>query len=256
MLIGLALLNARWLWCLVGCGLCTLVSAKDITVVAGWNKPPYIITEGAQGFEMELAATILSRMGHHMKPVFVPFGRSARQLENGVGDMVLTVSDQHNVAQHLLSDIYVEYQNAAVTLASRNLIISKPTDLRRYTVLAFQTARDVLGPEFSQAITGHQGYVEIAAQDRQVKMLLLGSVDVAVMDKNIFSWLRGQLAPRFQKDVTFHPLFAKSYYRAAIVDDELRRDFNFQLALIKQDGTYQALLEKYRLAYPSVPAER
>ncbi|WP_232365023.1 substrate-binding periplasmic protein [Salinimonas marina] len=229
------------------------MSAKELTVVAGWDKPPYVITETLSGFELDLVNTILTRLGHTMTPVFVPFGRSARQLENGVADIVLTLSADHLVPNALLSDVYVAYQNSAISLASRDLTIEQPDDLFPYTVLAFQTAQDVLGPAYQQAVAGHKGYIEIAAQQRQVKMLLLGSVDVAVMDRNIFNWLRSQLPPRFQKEVIMHDLFERNEYRAAILNTELRQQFNTQLQRMKQDGSYDKLIKKYRLSYSNPP---
>ncbi len=242
----------RLFFCLLVSG-CFTVYAKEVTVVAGWDKPPYVITETHSGFELELVSTILTRLGHTMSPVFVPFGRSARQLENGVADIVLTLNTGHQVPELLLSDVYVAYQNAAITLTHRGLNIKKCEDLKPYTILAFQTAHNVLGPDYHQAVSGHKGYIEIAAQQRQVKMLLLGSVDVAVMDRNIFAWLRDQLPARFQKEVTFHDLFRRSEYRAAILNAELRQQFNTQLQLMRQDGSYEKLVKKYRLSYSNPP---
>lgn len=229
--------------------MCLAANADELTVVAGWDKPPYVITENHSGFELELVNTILKELGHTMTPLYVPFGRSARQLENGVADIVLTLRAEHLVPDSLLSDVYVAYQNSAVSLASRNIVIEDATDLLPHTVLAFQTARDVLGSEYHSAVSNHHCYSEIASQERQVKMLLLGSVDVAVMDRNIFTWLRSQLPAKFQKDVVFHDLFERSEYRAAILNTELRQQFNAQLQRLKQDGRYQKLMNKYYLSY-------
>lgn len=223
------------------------LQARQIDVVAGWNKPPYIVTSDNSGFEIELTRKILARLGHTLNPVYVPFGRTLRQLENGRADIVLTVNISHEISAEYLTDEYVTYQNSAISLASRQLDLRSVKDLKDYTILAFQTARRVLGTDFAKATGDHRGYLEIADQGRQVRMLLLGSVDVAVMDRNIFSWLRSQLPPAQQKDVRIHNLFKHTAYRAAIADKTLREGFNRELKAMMKEGQYQALADKYRL---------
>ncbi len=221
--------------------------ARQIDVVAGWNKPPYVDTNTDSGFELELTKHILSRLGHTVKLIYVPFGRSLRQLEQGRADIVLTVNPRHKISRNFLTDEYVTYQNTAISLASRNLQIDAVKDLSQYTVLAFQTAQNVLGAEFTEMVSEHKGYLEIADQSRQVRMLLMGSVDVAVMDQNIFSWLRSKLPAAHQKEIRMHPLFGKTSYRAAVADESLRNAFNKELKAMMRDGRYQALADKYRL---------
>lgn len=224
------------------------LEARQIDVVAGWNKPPYIVTSDNSGFEIELAKKILARLGHSINPIYVPFGRTVRQLKSGRADIVLTVNLSHEISAEYLTDEYVTYQNSAISLASRQLDLHSVDDLKNYTVLAFQTARRVLGADFANATGEHRGYLEIADQGRQVRMLLLGSVDIAVMDRNIFSWLRSQLPPAQQKDVRIHNLFKQTSYRAAIADKALREGFNRELKAMMEDGQYQMLADKYRLA--------
>lgn len=228
-------------------------AARQIEVVAGWAKPPYVIADNDSGFEIELVREILQAMGHSLKPTYIPLGRTVRQLESGNADIVMSVTLSHDIDPALLSDEYVRYQNTAITLASRKLAITELEDLAGFTVLAFQTADRILGPRYAAMVAQHAGYGEIADQHRQVKMLLLGSVDVAVMDKNIFSWLRSQLPLWQQKEVRFHDFFQRTSNRAAILDDSLRAGFNRELARMRTDGRYQALADKYRLDVSAPP---
>lgn len=227
---------------------CSAAQARQITVIAGWHKPPYVLAAQDSGFELDLTREILQALGHTMKVSYAPFGRTHRLLKTGVADMVITVSPNHQISSHLLTDVYVTYENTVITLAERQLSLSHPNDLKGYTVAAFQTAGNVLGMPYYSAIAGHDKYLEIADQSRQVKMLLVGSVDVAVMEKNIFNWLYNALPARFQHPVTYHPVFSPSPYRAAIRDDALRAGFNEQLQRMKQSGRYAELVQKYQLS--------
>ena len=114
-------------------------------------------------------------------------------------------------------------------------------------MIAFQTAISVLGEEFKDTLAHQKNYMELAQQDRQVSLLLLGSVDVAVMDRNIFQYVKHQLPVEKQHDTTIHELFPVSAYSAAISDEKLRNQFNEVLALFIKDGRYQSLLDQFGL---------
>ncbi|MAF76490.1 MAG: amino acid ABC transporter [Idiomarinaceae bacterium] len=224
-----------------------LVSARQIDVVVGWDKPPYVMAESHSGFELELVRQILSELGHEMLPIYVPFGRTPRLVNARGVDIGLTMNERHPVDNAILSDVYVVYQNVAVSLKSRQLEIHELNDLKRYSIAAFQTAGQVLGEDYFAIVSNHPGYIEMPQQRRQVNLLLMGSVDVAVMDRNIFSHLRSKLPVARQAEVEVHTLFGVSPYRAAIVDDELRHQFNQTLAAFIEDGRYQALIDRFGL---------
>ncbi|MCU7553484.1 transporter substrate-binding domain-containing protein [Alteromonas sp. ASW11-19] len=227
--------------------ICAPTVGRQIDVVVGWDKPPYVMADTHSGFELELVRQILHEIGHEMYPIYVPFGRTTRLVNARSADIGLTINPRHNVDSKILSDVYVVYQNVAVTLASRELKLHAIDDLEEHTIAAFQTARLVLGEEFNALTAAHRGYLEMPEQQRQVSLLLLGSVDVAVMDRNIFMMLKNQLPAGRQVEVDVHPLFGISPYRAAIADDELRKQFNRTLAQFIDDGRYQALIDEFNL---------
>ena len=220
---------------------------KSYDVVVGWSKPPYVIADGNTGFELELAKTIFSELGHSITPIYVPFGRAQRLFNEDNKTIVLTMNFSHAIDSTKLSDPYVVYQNAAISLAKDKLNITQFEDLNGHSVAAFQTANRVLGKAYADVVNHHPHYLELAEQSRQVSLLLLEHVDVLIMDRNIFHYLQRQLPPSLQLDVIVHPLFRPTAYRAAIFDDELRADFNRVLASMIADGRYQLLLDRFHL---------
>lgn len=221
--------------------------AKKIEVVVGWDKPPYVMQYENSGFEVELTRRILLTLGHEMVPVYVPFGRTVMMVEDGEVDMGLTMSPNHNIDPALLTDVYVVYQNVAISLSSRQLQIEGIASLAGLSVLSFQTAREVLGDDFRKVIDRTSGYVEVPIQSRQLLMLTSGAVEVAILDRNIFSYLHAQLPEHERKPVTIHELFAPIPCSAAIRDPQLRQQFNSALAEFIKDGRYQALLDEFGL---------
>lgn len=235
------------LFVIAGLSVSPVVLAKTLDVVVGWNKPPYVMSDADSGFELELVRQILHELGHDMSPLYVPFGRTMKIVQEGDVDIGLTMTPHHSVNQQLLTDPYVIYQNVAVTLQARQLLIDSLGALQGRSVIAFQTASKVLGAGFADATAKASGYLEVPEQSRQVSMLLMGSVDVAVMDRNIFTYLKDQLPKSKQYATEVHELFAISPYSAAIRDPMLREQFNQTLMTFIEDGRYQALLAQFGL---------
>jgi polar amino acid transport system substrate-binding protein len=224
-----------------------LSHARTLNVIVGWDKPPYVVSSSHSGIELELIGAVLHDMGHEILPIYVPFGRTVRLIEQGVADIGLTVNEKHDIDKSVLSNPYIIYQNVAVTLAESMFTINSVDDLQDKSVVAFQTASTVLGDTFHTLMAGRSRYIEMPEQERQVSMLLLGSVDAVIMDRNIFTYLKSAMPKPHRRDTVIHEIFPVSLYSAAIPNAALRRDFNLALADFIEDGRYDALLKKYGL---------
>ncbi|MBT0586238.1 substrate-binding periplasmic protein [Alteromonas oceanisediminis] len=219
-----------------------------IDVAVGYNKPPYIISDEDSGFELSLVESIFNQQGYAVQWVYVPIGRTSLLLLAGQVDVGLTLNHRHGINPSWLSEPYITYQNVAVSLQSRQINIEGISDLERYSVVAFQSASTLLGDEYALAASQRKDYLELPEQENQVNLLLKGSVDVAVMDINIFNHFKTHApSPLQQKRVVIHPIFPPSIYRAGIRDTKLRDAFNQGLRHVIQDGTYERLLEQFNL---------
>jgi hypothetical protein len=88
-----------------------------------------------------------------------------------------------------------------------------------------------------------------ANQEIQTLMLLLGRIDVAVMDESIFRFYREKLiaegkAPRATEYEVFS-LFPPTPYKTAFIDAKVRDEFNRALSAMRRDGRYGAIYRKY-----------
>jgi len=225
------------------------VQSREVEVLVGMDKPPYVNSANDSGFEVDLVRAILSDMGHSAKVLYLPYGRTTKVINQGAVDIALTLTPSHAVSKDILSNPYIAYQNVAITRSDRKLHVDSIESLKTKSVVAFQTATSVLGKTLEATLSSQPTYLEMAKQERQVEMLMLGSVDVAVMDRNIFSYFKLNDDRYKSDDVVFHELFPISTYRAAIPNEELREAFNHNLSVIIESGRYQALLEKYGLKW-------
>jgi polar amino acid transport system substrate-binding protein len=228
------------------CFLSMSAQGKELDIAVGWTKPPYVISNDNSGFELDLVRAVLRSIGHDIIPIYVPFGRSATMLLQGQVDMALTINQRLIDRPELLSDVYIVYQNVAISLKSKKLTISSIDDLSNYSIVAFQNATIVLGEEFSQTVKLSRLYTELPEQKRQTEMLLLGNTDVVVMDINIFIHFSRELTGVSQLDkVNIHPVFPPSPYHVAFNDLALKQQFNVALAEFIQTQAYTDLVNRY-----------
>lgn len=213
--------------------------ATPLNVLVGQNKPPYIRLETVSGYELELLREVVRRMGHEAVFVFVPNSRIRGLLESGNGDIATLQPNEPNEPGLFFSQPYIRYQNIAVSRRRDELTLQHPADLAGKSVIAFQGATKVLGPDYRDSIAQNPAYQETVDQRAQVDMLLFGRTQVVVLDRNIFTYhLQSATEP---VEVSIHTLFGSTLYRAAFRDPVLQRSFDKALLSVLLDNWYQQL---------------
>jgi len=131
-------------------------------------------------------------------------------------------------------------------LAEDNLFINSVADLANKRVIAFQTAKQFLGKQFSAAVLAAQEYREMADQMKQIEMLYVKRTQALVLDISIFKhFLKNHKADKYKKNYVVHHLFPKKVYSAGFKSEVIRDQFNRGLKTIQENGKYQQILDKY-----------
>ncbi len=221
--------------------------ARDVQIIFYQYTPPYVFELG-NGINVDIVRASLEPYGYHVVPVFVAMGRGFELFAEKRLDGITVIREDSGISANY-SKAYIQYHNHAFALKSRHMGIRGIADLKGKAIIAFQNAHKFLGADFAQAVAGNPDYKEMANQETQVQMLLLGRTDVAVMDESIFRFYREKLisegkVPRSTEYEAFS-LFPASSYKAAFVDARMRDDFNRGLAAIKRSGQYDAIYRKY-----------
>lgn len=139
------------------------------------------------------------------------------------------------------TDKYLPFRDVAVTLKAKTVKVDQLSDLTGKSVVAYQQAGKVLGPEFS-ALVSRGKYRELAERDSQIKMLFDEMVDVVVGESRISSCLAEKY--RGKDMVSVHPIFKQSPYGGAAWDKSLVDQFQAGLKAIQQSGVYQKILNR------------
>lgn len=221
--------------------------ARDLKIIFSSYTPPYVFETG-EGIVIDIVKASLQASGHTVVPVYVPIGRGFEMFAEKRVDGTAIIRESSGLVANYSQD-FMQYHNFAFALKARDLRIRSLNDLKGRAVVAFQNASKYLGGAFGTAMSGNPNYKEIANQETQTLMLLLGRIDVAVMDESIFRFYREKLIAegKVGRDVEYETfdLFEPTPYKTAFVDPVVRDQFDRGLDVIRKNGAYDEIYRKY-----------
>lgn len=219
---------------------------RPLIIGFGNNKPPYVFEEKSSGLEVEIVQEALSHAGYKMKPFFGPMERLKLMMMDGSLDGITITNINENLKYHH-SMPFIKYHNYAIVLKKKNIKIKSISDLKKYSIISFQRARDLLGEEFAKMAKENPQYKETADQKIRNIQLYKERVDVAIADKRIFEYFNTQLDSSFdvKQPIVLYDIFNVIEYQAAFRSKEVMTKFNSGLAAIKKNGIYRKLEVKY-----------
>jgi polar amino acid transport system substrate-binding protein len=226
--------------------------ADEVKVGVSFSIPPYVIQESDSGLELDILRSALAVKGHSAIIQYRPLARTFHELKEGKLDAI--INTKKNMLEGVFySDIVIRFQNCAISLKGNNFNIEKIEDMQDKSIVAFQRASILLGDRFTNMALHNAQYREQTDQKLQVYMLMKQRTDLVVMDQNIFiyhlrqSYKTGKLTKKeVQQEAICHKVFPPTPYRFAFLNADIRDDFNFGLAHIRQNGTLLAIQDKYQ----------
>lgn len=222
------------------------LAKQPFKVVVGLSKPPYVIQKNTTGFELELIQQLLITMNKKPEFIYIPYGRSEKMLALPDVDAVMTTNQKLFKNSSYISDSYINYQNVAVSLKVNNIQLNNITDIGKYSVASFQLAHKLLGNEFALAVSKSPMYFQVVNQEKQLELLMLGRIQVLVMDIKIFlHYFAKNNANLKLSDINIHTVFPLSPYSVAFKNKTDVEAFNQTLKVFKSSSEYQNLLDKY-----------
>lgn len=211
--------------------------------------PPYVqaTANGILGIEHDIIAAALAERGHRLVPKLYPFARLVMTFnQNEAIDAAAPVIASLPV-KGTLSASYLTYHNIGLSLANATVRADQIADLSRPSIVAFQNARVLLGPEFAAVVAQNPMYREEANQQNQVRVLFNARTDLIIGERRILQYFITNPEPDVDTKlpVREHLLFAPINYSVVFRDPALAQDFDEGLAAIKASGLYDAILQKY-----------
>lgn len=218
----------------------------NIDMLAGLPKPPFIIEKNGAGLQLDIIREAFLSVNHTVSFSHLPLGRSITAFKryNSDGIAILPMDYQH--PSIYISKPYIKYQNVAVSLSDMSLTINSFKDLSGKSIIAFQNAKKFLGDDYNANVSLSTDYRELADQIQQIEMLFSRRTEVIILDINIFKFfVKSHVGGRYNQEFTVHYIFGERYYSAGFSSGQHRDLFDQGVALIKEQGVYQLVLDRY-----------
>ncbi len=223
------------------------VVGEPLRVAVGGHLPPYVIPERDTGITIEILNRALKPAGYEVVPRYYPYARRLVEYERGNADAVIDI--KRTDLPGYLSVPAITYENVAVALRENHFEIDSIDDLSRFSVISWQGAAEVLGPEYAAMAKANPGYREVADQRKQVMLLFSGRVDLAQLDRSIFHYYRNQLQKTDRVDpsqpVEIRPLFGEITYRILFRDKAARDAFDRNFKAMRESGAVAEIRKRF-----------
>lgn len=186
------------------------------------NSPPFVYEGEGRGIEMDLVSTIIKKMGYAIVWRHLPPKRIRHQVAQG--EISLGIRSRAQAGDKLYySKPYIHFQNVAITIDPK-VQVTSIQDLSKFSVVAFQNARDVLGSDYAKAVAKCAVYMEMPNQMKQIETLFRRRSQVIVLEKQIFQYFHEQFDRK--SEVRFFEIFPATPYSAVFADKNLRDEFD------------------------------
>ncbi len=220
-------------------------------IIANAPYPPFVTgSEGAApGIDMEIASTVLERMGIKTSVQIHPFPRVLAMLKSGEADMTTTLSFNEE------RDAYLEWSIPYRTGSGYRIFSLKESGFRPESLadLRGKTIGVVRGFSYPESFSGNRDILKLEAGDSGllVRMFLAGRFD-AMISNSIVGLYELKTTGRLQEVVQAPFLIRSEDNRATVmgfsrqsVSAETVDRFNLVLAEMIRDGTVDRIEKKY-----------
>jgi polar amino acid transport system substrate-binding protein len=218
--------------------------AHEVEAVADYEKQ--------DGALVEIVRTALQRAGHHLTVHYMPWARALVEAQHGRADLLLGAYYTAERARAMAySEPIGQLDISLLTLKKYRIHYAKLEDLKPYRIGVIRDA--AVSPAFDRAAFLNKEAVPDIAQN--LSKLLLGRIELIAYKKDLLAAMIAERYPGEQDQFEFlepplasNPMYCvfpmqKPSYRTLLAD------FNQGLQQIRQDGSYQRIVQKYAVPF-------
>lgn len=244
------LMTAAWLLLMIVLLLTGCASGPDLRVGISPNYPPVVFMKDGElaGIEPELARQLGKQTGRRISYEIIPFDRLISALQEGRIDLVMAGMSVTPDRQKLVS-----FTDSYMKIGQMLLIREK--DVRRFPHALFDQAagvrvgveRGTTGEQFAIKTFTWGGLTHFDTTDAAVRALEQGGIDCFVHDAPTVWRFSADLATQRPGLIgLFEPLTDEPLAWAVRTNDRaLLEQLNRELAIMKQNGTLQEILNRW-----------
>jgi len=220
-----------FLLCLSIC-ICNLAQATPIKVGLHDSAPwAYRDSQGQiSGIDYDVIQSILRQQGIEAEFELYSYSRLLKLFSEQKLDLASPVAVPYPGAYY--SQPYFRIRDVVVSRSQNPQQIHQLSDLKGKSIVAYQQASAVLGPDFAQQMK-QAFYLEEADRKKQFELLFNDRVQLIIGDERVLSYYsRTYYGPDL---LTIYPIFPPVDYPAAFWSQELQQKFNQGLQQLQAD---------------------
>ncbi len=225
---------------------------KNLTVAFGNALAPWVFPENDTGIVVDIITAALEPVGYTIIPSYTPYARRINTYKNDLVDVASDMNMNTITTEELVgfySGPIYQYQNYLIALSENNFTLNSLEDVGSHSLIGWQGAKGHLGELYRNIVSENPNYEETHDQALQVKMLFMKRFEVAQMDSHIFKFYRNQIQSSGIVDtspkVDFFPVLGSSPNGFLFKDKAVRDIFIERIKLLKANGEYQKIYDKY-----------
>lgn len=221
-----------------------------INIAFTFSMPPYLSANLQSGIELDIiTAALKSADIHNIKVQNVHYLRAIELSKLGQIDLIASNRNNELYVQQfpeiLSSDKTIDYIDCAISLKERAFKLDKIENYFGKRIWAFKSASLSLGETFSEMAMSNPYYSEDFDQQKQLEMLVMGRIDIAVSDRNIFTYKLGSTS-NYNENLFDYTTIGQPTERIVRSSNRgLINKINQGLSMIRDNGTFQEILIKY-----------
>ena len=227
-------------------------SAEKLVVAFGSTLAPWVMPESNSGILIDLMSEAMEPLGYEIEAAYYPYARRIKSYQAEAVDVACDINENNIINSKLegyFSGNVYAYENFAISLKKNNYNFNEISELSQYSLLSWQGAKKQLGPQYELMAETNPSYIETHNQRLQVKMLFMERVEIIQMDKQIYEYYHSKLVKNNEIDgslaVDRFALFGENPSGFLFRSNKARNDFVEQINLMKQDGRYEKIFNKY-----------
>lgn len=193
------------------------------------------------GLDYDIVKAVLQHQGIEAEFELYSYSRLLKLFSEQKLDIASPVAVPYPGAFY--SQPYFTVLDVVINKSNKTIKIKTLDDLAGKTIVAYQQASEVLGPDFS-AVIKKAHYLEEADREKQFELLMNDRVQLMVGDAKVLAYYATK---NYGADsIQMHRIFPSVDYPAAFWNPELQAKFNSGLLHLNESGEFQKIHAKPR----------
>lgn len=212
--------------------------------------PPYNYQDGEiKGLNIEIIKAAFSAMAYQIQIDILPFGRAFLYAKEGKYDGITLWHSEQRTQWFEFSDPFTHSELVFYKRKSLKINYQSLSDITPYTVGTVGTVQKYAYPTYF--LNDHKIIKDqVLTDERNIKKLILGRIDLALIDKRMAQFIMRKNYPKQQHLFGSAGILKNEFFYLAISKNtkhylQKLKDFNLGLATIKTNGVLAEIINKY-----------